>query len=252
MSLKRVSRVMLLALILTSAAMVVSADEGSSVDDDIDRTDFTEDHLKSDVASGPHSEIEPAWILPDCPDGKVPIGGTSDMLVALANTGSKMFNITHIEGKLLNAEGKQVIKLGRYDYGQSVGPREQRSFRYPMTLSEEAPLGEYTLIARAYYTSREKDPFVSVVYNETTTLVPPLPSPAAQLRMLQMALGGVGALVIALLVLRSRTPSGSPSKASKKAATTEGKAAATGGNEWLSGTLAGSEHRSPKKGKKKA
>jgi len=245
----RWQRFLCIFLVLTTAAVAVSAQD----DDDVDRSDFSDPALSEDaVASGAHSDIETTWILPESPDGKVPVGGTSDLVIALANGGAKNFNVSAIEGQLLTTGGKLVRRLERYEYGQSLGPHEQRSFRYPLPISAEMPLGQYTLIARAFYNTRDKEPFVSVVYNETTELVPPLPSPAAQLRMLQMALGGVGALLIALLVLRSRSPSGSPSKASKKAATTEGKYAAAGGNEWLSGTLAGSESRSPKKGKKKA
>lgn len=221
-------------------------------DDDVDRTDFSEPHLKTDAEvgpQGPHSEIEPAWILPDSPDGKVPVGHSTDMLISLANSGVKMFNVSHIEAQLLTATGKQVLKLDRYEYGQPLGPREQRSFRYPLVIDAETPLGEYTLVARAYYNTRDKEPFVSVVYNETNELVPPPPPPGAQLRMLQMALGGVGVVMLGALGVRQILGKSAP--AGKAAAKKAGAAAGTGdGNEWLSGTLAGSENRSPKKKKK--
>ena len=54
------------------AAVAVSAEEPA--DDDVDRTDFTEEHLKEDkpknsnVALEPHSEVEAAALLPDVPD----------------------------------------------------------------------------------------------------------------------------------------------------------------------------------------
>ena len=42
-------------------------------DDDVDRTDFSDPALSEDKDAlgpqGPHSDVEPAWILPDCPDG---------------------------------------------------------------------------------------------------------------------------------------------------------------------------------------
>ena len=87
-----------------------------------------------------------------------------------------MFNITHVEAELLDAAGKKsVLALGKYEYGQSLGPHEQRSFRYPLQIDAEFALGQYTIIARAFYNTRDKEPFVHVVYNETTELVPPLP-----------------------------------------------------------------------------
>ena len=74
---------------------------------------------------------------------EIPIGRTNDLLVALANMGSKMFNVTHIEGELQDAKGsgEVLISLGRTDYGQSLGPKEQRSFRFPMALGAEEKLG---------------------------------------------------------------------------------------------------------------
>ena len=120
---------------------------------DIDRTDFSDPALSEDaVATGPHSEVEPAWILPDSPDGKVPVGGTSDLLVALANGGSKMFNVTNIDVTLTSANGHPTLKLGPVVYGQSLGPREQRSFRYPLELDEETPLGEVRAGRRVAHT----------------------------------------------------------------------------------------------------
>ena len=86
----------------------------------------------------------------------VPIGGTTDMVVALANGGAKMFNVSAIEASLLTPSGKLVAKLDRYEYGHSLGPREQRSFRYPLPISAEMPLGEYLLVASAYYNTRDK------------------------------------------------------------------------------------------------
>ena len=109
------------------------------------------------------------------PPAEIPVGRTNDLLVALANSGSSMFNVSHIEGELMDAEGKTIVlSLGKTEYGQSLGPREQRSFRFPMPLDAEQKLGDYTLVARAFYNKRDKSPFVSAVVNDSVELVPPL------------------------------------------------------------------------------
>ena len=226
------------------AAVAVSAVEEEHPDDmDIDRTHFEDPALKEDpVATGPHSEIEAAWILPDSQDGskrplhieshplsqatplfslplwsrlmlskslrlpiaELPVGRTNDLLVALANSGSTMFNVTHIEAELMDADGKQILlTFGKYDYGQSLGPREQRSFRFPMPLDKEQALGDYTLVARAYYMSRTKDPFVSVVVNDIAELVPPLPT-GEFAKMLQVGLGGLAMLSLVVVTVSRR------------------------------------------------
>jgi len=184
----------------------------------------------------------------------VPVGHSTDMLIALGNKGSpgKMFNISRIEGRLLTSAGKLVLKLAPYQYGLPLGPGEQRSFRYPLLLDAETPLGEYTLIARAYYNTRDKDQFVSVVYNETTELVPPPPPPGAQLRMIQMALGGVAVLMLVGLALSSSKSSGPKKSAAAKKAAADGAGGEETKSEWLKDTLAGTENRSPKQKKKKA
>lgn len=184
-----------------------------------------------------------------CACAEVPVGGSADLLIALANSGNKMFNVSAIEAKLLTLGGKFVAKLDRTEYGQPLGPFEQRSFRYPLPISAEMPLGQYTLIARAFYNTRDKEPFVSVVYNETTELVPPPPDKAAQMRMLQLGIGGVGALIVVVALARLLTGGGSSASSKPKKAAAAGEASKAPGNEWLSGTLAGTEQRSPKKGK---
>lgn len=57
--------------VLSIAAVAVSAEDGA--DDEIDRTDFTEEHMKEDlVAKIAHSEIEAAFILPENPEMSTP------------------------------------------------------------------------------------------------------------------------------------------------------------------------------------
>ena len=133
--------------------------------------------------------------------------------------------------------------------GEPLGPREQRSFRYPMPLEADLALGEYTLVAKVYYNTREKDAFFSVVYNDTVSLVPTPPSKDAQAKLIQAVVGG-GGLLLLLLALSKRVGAAAKPKAAKKAAAAP--AAADGGeaNEWLAGTLAGSEGKKAKKSKK--
>lgn len=237
--------------------MAVSAQESDeSRLEDVDRTDFTEEHLKEDkvkVASAPHADVEPAWIFPEAPESKLPIGGTTDLLVALANAGAKMFNISHIEGRLLDAEGALKLALPRYEYGQPLGPLEQRSFRFPINLSDEMALGEYTLDAKIYYNTRDKEPYVSPALSEAVELVPALPSGDAQLRILQAALGVVAVLVVVLLAVRAMLPAAdgkAKGGGAKKPKLNDAELDAVVSNEWLAGTLAGTERRSPKKTKK--
>ena len=164
-----------------------------------------------------------------------------------------MFNVTHIEGELQDAKGsgEVLISLGRTDYGQSLGPKEQRSFRFPMALGAEEKLGEYTLVARVYYMNREKEPFVTLAVNDGAELVPPLPT-GDLARMVQIGLGVAGVLVLVVIVVKALfggASSGSGGAAEKKAARKTAKGEG-GSNEWLQGTLAGSENRSPKKTKR--
>lgn len=97
----RFDRFLVIALILTSAAVAVSAE-----DDDVDRTDYSDPALSEDgacarskmavhgfhtashadrcctrcvsvsavklEATGPHSDIETAWILPEAADNSMP------------------------------------------------------------------------------------------------------------------------------------------------------------------------------------
>jgi len=246
-----VARCLLIALVLTSAAVAVSAEGAEDPIDDVDRTDFTEEHLKAEApkiesATDPHSEIEHAWIFPESPDSKLPVGSTTDMLVALANDGAKMFNVSYVQGQLLDASGKVFLNLPKFEYGQPLGPLEQRSFRFPITLDEETPLGEYTLVGKIFYALRDKTPFVSVVCNETVELVPPLPTSDMQRIILQMVLFAIGVLIFGITMIRSAIGPEAKAKASKKA---KAASEAVGGNEWLAGTLAGTEGRKPKKTK---
>lgn len=185
------------------------------------------------------------------------MGRTNDLLVALTNSGSKMFNVTHIEGELMDADGKlTVLSLPKYDYGQSLGPREQRSFRFPMELDAEQKLGEYTLVARIYYATRDKQPFVTAVVHDVVELVPPLPT-GELMKKLQLGVGVAGVLALVALVGKALLGGGSsPAAGEKKSARKAAAAAPSGGgepvNEWLKDTLAGSENKSPRKAKKKA
>lgn len=250
MQARRVARFLLVALVFTAAA--VNAEDESPLED-IDRTDFTDPALQSDeirIGTVPHSDIEPAWIFPESPESKLHVGGTTDLLVALANGGAKMFNVSHVEGRLLDAAGKLVTRLPRFEYGQPLGPLEQRSFRYPVELDAEMALGEYKLVAKIFYNTRDKEPFMSLVLDsEPVELVPPLPSGDAQAKMLQAAVGVAVVLVLGLLGARTAAPADSKGKSSAAKKAKEG-GNGGGNNEWLSGTLAGTETRSPKKTKK--
>lgn len=102
----------------------------------------------------------------------LPIGVPSYLLVSLANLGPKMFNVTKINGIVSDVKtGKALSNFTRKMYGDPLGPREQRSFRYPFTPKKTLSPGEYRLTFSAFYNNRDKEPFSTVVYNETNVLV---------------------------------------------------------------------------------
>ena len=107
----------------------------------------------------------------------------SYLLVSLANLGPKMFNVTKINGVVSDVKtGKLLANFTRRMYGEPLGPREQRSFRYPFAPSKKLSPGEYQLSFSIFYANRDKTPFASVVYNEKNVLVrapPALPRGAS-------------------------------------------------------------------------
>jgi len=250
----RVTRLFLLVCLLSSAVLLVAEEDPASAEtDDVDRTDFSDPALQEDIVTpvGPNSEVEPASLMPDLlEDGKVPQGVESHLLISLANLGSKMFNVTGADGVLQDAEtGKRLQKFAKYEFGEPLNPREQRSFRFGFTPKEQLKLGDYRFVFSVYYTNKDKDPFVDVVYNETATLV--VKPPSTEDTLLYAAVG-VGVLLLAVL-LYALVPK---SKGAKKAAAKEAaakkapaaKATPAVADEWLAGTLAGGV--SPKKKKR--
>ena len=117
------------------------------------------------------------------PRAGLPIGVPSYLLVSLANLGPKMFNVTKINGVVSDVKtGKSLANFTRRMYGEPLGPREQRSFRYPFAPSKKLSPGEYQLSFSIFYANRDKTPFASVVYNEKNVLVrapPALPRGAS-------------------------------------------------------------------------
>merc|ERR1711957_882409 len=67
--------------------------------------------------------------------------------------------------------GKALANFTRRMYGDPLGPREQRSFRYPFVPSKKLSPGEYQMTFSVFYANRDKQPFSTVVYNEKNVLV---------------------------------------------------------------------------------
>ena len=111
-----------------------------------------------------------------------------------------MFNVTRIEGHFVK-NGEVAIPLDTYTYGQNVEPRQQRSFRFPIALAEDTPLGEYTLVAKIFYATRDKMPFVSPVCDEPTELVPALPKGDTAAMLMQAGIGGLVVLAVGALTM---------------------------------------------------
>lgn len=254
MRVHRLSRTLLLALLMTSAVLLVAEDASATTEeDDVDRTDFTEAHLKEDTPSGPtgpSEDIETVSLLPDLLDEtKVPVGTPNQLLVSLANLGSRMFNMSHIDGTLTDLEtGKKVASFKKKVFGEPLPPKEQRSFVYTFVPKAESQLGEYRLSFTAYYSAgKGLDPFLDVVYNETVELTPKPPEPDDT--MLYVAVGGGAGLlllVVAYFLMPAKKAPASPKKAAKSPASADDTK-----SEWLAGTLAGSEGKSSRRGAKK-
>ena len=87
---------------------------------------------------------------------EVPVATTSYLLIALANLGSKMFNVSAVDCRLDTADGALAQKLKRQQYGENLGPREQRSFRYPFVPSKKLSPGEYQMTFSVFYANRDK------------------------------------------------------------------------------------------------
>ena len=52
--------------------------------------------------------------------------------------------------------GKALANFTRRMYGDPLGPREQRSFRYPFVPSKKLSPGEYQMTFSVFYANRDK------------------------------------------------------------------------------------------------
>mmetsp|Transcript_2906 Transcript_2906/g.4941 ORF Transcript_2906/g.4941 Transcript_2906/m.4941 type:complete len:256 (-) Transcript_2906:561-1328(-) len=253
---RNVSRMLVLALLMTSAVLLVAEEDTN--DDDVDRTDFTPDHLKEDkpVVVGPSEEVESASLLPDIlEEGKVSVGTASHLLVSLANMGSLMYNVTYIDGYLQDpATKKRLEKFARKNYGEPLAPREQRSFHYAFSPKAELKTGiEARLVFTAHYLSkREGEQYLDVVYNETIELIP---KPMDTDDKMVLVAGGAVAVVLVLVFLyvaAFRSKASSAPYSSKKAGAKADGPPMPAVSEWLEGTPAANQNSRGKKVRKKA
>lgn len=256
----------------------------------MDRTDFSDPALKEDqdVEEGPSQHVLSASLLPDTPENReflqsrsstacpsirsspalelqhmaqpalpteIQIGVNNTLLVSLSNLGGKMYNVTFIDGYLETSSSAERLGMFRRQvYGEALGPREQRSFRYLFVPPTTVKPGEYRLVFTAHYQNRDMANFVDAVFNETAELVP-ASSEGLSLDMLLLG-GGVvagGALLLVVIYILGGAGSASVAGSQAKKAPTIKKAAAgpDDASDWLQGTLAGSEGRSPSRKKKK-
>lgn len=240
-------RLTLLALLAASARMLLAEDARG---DDVDRTDFSERHLEEDRPSnplGPATEVTSVGFLPDISSAGVPVGIDSFLLTALSNQGSRMYNVTDIDGYLLEASSSKKLEVfKKRTYGEPLNPREQRSFRYNFAPSAERKLGEYRLVFSAYYTNKEKDPFMDVVFNETIQLVAAPVSDEDMMRMLMYVVAGAVPLLLgALFIFCCKSKAAEPASSKAKAGTKDSKDVTS--NEWLQNTSAASQERKKSK-----
>mmetsp|Transcript_9323 Transcript_9323/g.20331 ORF Transcript_9323/g.20331 Transcript_9323/m.20331 type:complete len:248 (-) Transcript_9323:211-954(-) len=238
-------RLVLISLLAASARLMLAED---TENDDVDRTDFSDSATSEDNVHplGASTEVEHVSMMPDlATPGKVPAGVDSVLLVALSNLGPRMYNVTDIDGYLVDvASSKKVELLKKRTYGESLKPHEQGTYRYAFAPSDERKLGEYRFIFSAYYTNKEKEPFVSVVFNETAELVA-APLSDEHLKIMYAAAAGAVLLVVIIAKLfsggKAKSTEATSSKASKAAAKDS-----SGADEWLKNTSASSEGKSKK------
>uniref|UniRef100_A0A7S0EDI2 Translocon-associated protein subunit alpha n=1 Tax=Phaeocystis antarctica TaxID=33657 RepID=A0A7S0EDI2_9EUKA len=169
------ARYVLFATLLLSSAAVIAADEGLH-DIDIDRTDLSDPALNADLDKPktllPHSDVEPSSMMLQPVGESLPIGVPSYLLVSLANLGPKMFNVTKINGIVSDVKsGKALANFTRRMYGDPLGPREQRSFRYPFVPNKKLSPGEYQMTFSVFYANRDKEGFSTEVYSGKQVLV---------------------------------------------------------------------------------
>lgn len=175
--------------------------------------------------------------------------------MSLSNLGGKMYNVTYVDGYMEEvATAKRLGKFRRQPYGESLGPREQRSFRYLFVPPASIKPGEYRLVFGIHYQNRDNAKFVDIVFNETAALIPASSKGASSDTLV---LGAGVAAGAALLFAIASLMGGKESKGSKKdkpAAKKEKAApAAQEASEWLQGTAAGNEGRAAgKKAKKRS
>jgi len=239
---------------LLSAAVVMRAE------DDIDRTDFSDPALKEDIEEGPSQHVVSASLLPDAIENKIEIGANNTLLVSLSNLGGKMYNVTYIDGHLETVStAERLGNFRRQSYGDALGPREQRSFRYLFVPPTSLKPGEYRLTCAIHYQNRDMARFVDVIFNETVTLVPLTRGVmSSDTLLLGSSVIAAGVLLFAIMynLGAGAGSAGEPSKGkAKEKATASVKNPQSGSqetSEWLQGTLAGSEGRAVARKKKKS
>lgn len=147
----------------------------------------------------------------------MPIGVPSYLLVALANSGPKMFNVTKINGVVSDAvTGAPVSNFTRKMYGEPLGPREQRSFRFPFVPKKMVSPAQYRLTFSAYYSNRDKEQFVSAVYNELNVLMAGPSEPMFKMPDLGDIAVPVAALLGLLVAYTSFAPAAGKGKGASK------------------------------------
>jgi len=202
------ARYVLFATLLLSSAAVIAAD-------DVDREDLSDPALNADLDKPktllPHSDVEPSSMMLQPVGESLPIGVPSYLLVSLANLGPKMFNVTKINGIVSDVKsGKALANFTRRMYGDPLGPREQRSFRYPFVPNKKLSPGEYQMTFSVFYANRDKEGFSTEVYSGKQVLVagPPEKSelPLTEIAMAVALVLGLAIAYTSLAPLLSGAP----------------------------------------------
>ena len=220
--------------------------------DDVDRTDFSDPALREDTPEAPKQAdfIDHVAVLPE---KALFIGANNTLVFALTNARGRMITVTHAAGVVESAEtGEVIAKMRKTVFNTSLAMGSQQTYRYLFVPSMRLSPGEYRLVFKAYFRNRDMARYEVTVLTETLQLELAPAEPTDVRVLYAAAAGGVLLLVVAILSSRGggKKPSGAHVKSTKAGgASKKAKDAATGGNEWLAETLAGSEASPVKKRK---
>uniref|UniRef100_A0A6B2LFV0 Uncharacterized protein n=1 Tax=Arcella intermedia TaxID=1963864 RepID=A0A6B2LFV0_9EUKA len=108
-------------------------------------------------------------VFPRHPNGVVPLGKLSEILIGFKNVGQKAFNVTIIHGSLRHPQDLSTFiqNFTSWRGGVLVRPGQHVTFQYYFFPDELLEPKDYALVVNAYYTDEENYNYASTFYNGT-------------------------------------------------------------------------------------